>query len=74
VKVEIMTKQLTLKIVGMHCGGCSSSVEKALKGVVGVSYASIDLGAGKAVVDYDPDKADARKMADAVKKAGFAVG
>jgi copper chaperone CopZ len=69
-----MTKQITLKIVGMHCGGCSSSVEKALKGVTGVSSATVNLGTGKAVVDYDPEKADTHKMADAVKKAGFSVG
>ena len=69
-----MTEQITLKIIGMHCGGCVSSVEKALKGVSGVSAATVNLGAGKAVVDFDPDKTNDKEMAKAVKKAGFGVG
>ena len=69
-----MTKKITLKIIGMHCGGCSSSVEKALKGLPGVSSVAVDLSGGKAVVDYDPDKTNDKEMAKAVKTAGFSVG
>ena len=69
-----MTKQTTIKVVGMHCSGCSDNVEKALKGVEGVTAASVNLKAGKAVVDYDPAKASEQKLAKAVKDAGFGVG
>ena len=69
-----MTKQITLKIVGMHCAGCAGGVEKALKGISGVTAVSVNLGAGKAVVDYEPDKTNDKEMAKAVKLAGFSVG
>jgi copper chaperone CopZ len=64
-----MTK--TFKVTGMHCSGCSASVEKALKGVKGVSAVSVNLEGGKAVVDYDPAVANEKAMVQAVKKAGF---
>jgi copper chaperone CopZ len=69
-----MTKQTILKVTGMHCTGCSSSVEKALKGMKGVSAAKVDLKAGKATVDYDPEAVNEKEMAAAVKKAGFGAG
>jgi copper chaperone CopZ len=69
-----MTKQTTLKITGMHCSGCSASVEKALKGVKGVASAAVDLKAGKAEVEYDPSLAGEKELTGAVKKAGFSAG
>jgi copper chaperone CopZ len=68
-----MTKQTTLKVNGMHCEGCSSSVEKALKGVKGISAVKVDLKGGKATVDFDPEVVNEKDMAAAVKKAGFAA-
>ncbi len=58
----------------MHCGGCSASVEKALKSINGVSAVTVNLAAGKAVVDFDPDKTNDKEMAKAVKNAGFSAG
>jgi copper chaperone CopZ len=69
-----MTKQATMKVTGMHCSGCSASVEKALKGLKGISAVKVDLKGGKATVDYDPDVVNEKDMAAAVKKAGFSAG
>ena len=69
-----MNRQITLKITGMHCGGCSANVEKALKNLEGVSKVTVNLTEGKAVVDYDPDKTDDKTMVRAVKNAGFSAG
>jgi copper chaperone len=69
-----MTKQAMLKVTGMSCGGCASNVEKALKGVAGVSGVKVDLKAGKAAVDYDPARVGEKEIAAAVKKAGYGVG
>ena len=55
----------------MHCEGCASNVEKALKGIKGVSSAKVDLGASQASIEYDPAKTNPKAMAEAVKKAGY---
>jgi copper chaperone CopZ len=64
----------TLKVIGMSCGGCAGNVEKALKGVVGVASATVNLKAGKASVEYDPTKTNDTALAKAVKNAGYGVG
>ncbi len=69
-----MSKQAVLKVTGMSCSGCASNVEKALKGVPGVSGAKVDLKAGKATVDFDPAKTSEKELGQAVKKAGYGVG
>ena len=68
-----MTQKVNLNISGMSCKNCAAHVEKALKGVPGVTEARVDLKAGKATVDYDPAKAGEKEMAAAVKKAGYSV-
>jgi len=69
-----MTKNTTLKVIGMSCGGCAANVEKALKGVAGVSKATVNLKAGNASVEYDSDKTSDKDLATAVKQAGYGVG
>jgi copper chaperone CopZ len=69
-----MTKQAMLKVTGMSCSGCAANVEKALKGVDGVTKTTVDLKGGKATVEYDPAKTDEKSLAGAVKKAGYGVG
>jgi copper chaperone CopZ len=69
-----MTTQTTLKVIGMSCGGCAGNVEKALKGLSGVTKATVNLKAGNALVEYDPEKVTDKDMAKAVKSAGYGVG
>lgn len=69
-----MNKKTTLKVTGMSCSGCSANVERALKGVAGVSAASVDLKGSQATVEYDPAKTNEKEMAAAVKKAGYGAG
>ena len=39
-----------LKVTGMTCGGCTSSVTKALKAIAGVGDVNVSLAAGEATV------------------------
>lgn len=59
-----------LKIEGMTCMHCKMSVEKALKGVAGVTNAQVDLGKNEAVVS---GSAGREAMAKAVADAGYQV-
>jgi copper chaperone len=69
-----MTATTTLKVIGMSCGGCAGNVEKALKGLSGVTKATVNLKAGNAQVEYDPEKVTDKDLAKAVKNAGYGVG
>ena len=42
-----------VKVTGMTCGGCISSVTHALKAVSGVSDVDVSLSAGEATVKFD---------------------
>jgi copper chaperone len=42
--------EVTLKVVGMSCGGCVTSVEKAASRVNGVEGVQVDLKGGTAKV------------------------
>jgi copper chaperone CopZ len=69
-----MTATKTLKVIGMSCGGCAGNVEKALKGVSGVTKATVNLKAGNAQVEYDPERATETDLTKAVKNAGYGLG
>ena len=59
-----------LKVTGMNCGACVSHVTKALQGVAGVQSANVDLAAGSACVEHEPD-IEPQALIEAVTKAGF---
>lgn len=63
-------RETVLKIEGMTCMHCKMSVEKALKGVLGVTSAQVDLDKKQAVVAGSADQA---VMSKAVADAGFTV-
>ncbi|REL33252.1 Cu(2+)-exporting ATPase [Rhodohalobacter sp. SW132] len=63
---------VALQIDGMHCAGCVSSVEKALKSVSSVREASVNLSSEKAFVDIE-DGGDLDELIDAVTSAGYSA-
>ena len=64
---------LTLAIENMHCGGCLRSVERAALKVPGVRTARASLAAKRVSIVYDPDRAGAGDVIDALQAAGFAA-
>jgi copper ion binding protein len=63
--------RLELRIAGMTCQGCVRTIEKKLSTVVGVDYAHVNLGAGKAVVEYDDARTQPDELIRAVEQVGF---
>ena len=63
-----------LKVTGMTCGGCVSKVTHALKGVAGVTEASVSLAAGEAKVQFDEALTSPSQLKLAVQQAGYGVG
>lgn len=62
-----------LKITGMTCGGCTSSVTHALKAVSGVNDVQVSLSAGEAMVQYDEQLTSPDQLKMAVTSMGYGV-
>lgn len=62
-----------LNVTGMHCGGCTGKVTRALKAVAGVTEAKVSLTAGEAAVQYDERVASPGQLRTAVEAAGYGV-
>ncbi len=60
----------TLKVSGMKCGGCVSSVKDALEAVPGVESAEVRLEQADAVIT---GSADVGALLQAVEQAGFSA-
>lgn len=61
----------TITVKGMTCGGCVTSVTKALTGVQGVQEAKVDLEGAKATVTFDESKTNVGSLKEAVEDAGY---
>ena len=62
-----------LKVTGMTCGGCSSTVTHALQAVTGVGEVNVSLSTGDAAVQYDERLTSPEQLKSAVKGAGYGV-
>lgn len=65
------TKTVTIKVEGMKCAKCSSSVTKALKATAGVESAEVSSEKGEAVIKYDEAKLNEAKLREVINGTGF---
>jgi Cu+-exporting ATPase len=65
------TESLTLPVIGMTCAACQHHVESALKQTAGVESAHVDLMANRANVVFDPERASAKQLVEAIRSAGY---
>jgi len=64
---------VTLKIEGMSCGGCVSSVTNVLEPIDGINKVNVTLEPGEANLEYDPTKTNIEAFREAIEGAGFDV-
>ena len=64
---------IEIKIDGMTCGGCVTSVQKALTGRDGVSEAIATLDTGMVAIDFDASVIKQAELESAIQDAGFDV-
>ncbi|WP_267383899.1 heavy metal translocating P-type ATPase [Cyanobacterium sp. uoEpiScrs1] len=60
-----------LKLQGMSCAGCASTIEKAIQEVEGVNQGNVNFAISRATVTYDPEKTTLLIIQQAVKEAGY---
>lgn len=58
---------------GMTCAACQAHVEKAVRGVAGVSDVAVNLLSGSMAVDYDEASTSADAICQAVDRAGYSA-
>ncbi|WP_080419712.1 heavy metal translocating P-type ATPase [Burkholderia ubonensis] len=61
---------IVLTVEGMHCGGCTGRVQRALAGVPGVVDAAVDLADRSATVSAH-DAVDPARLIEAIGDAGY---
>lgn len=65
------TKTVAIRVEGMKCGRCSSSVAKALKATPGVEDAEVSTERSEAVVRYDDEKVTEARLREVINATGF---
>jgi copper chaperone CopZ len=61
----------TLKVNGMTCGSCVSTVTKALKSVGGVRDVTVSLDRSEARIEFDEGSTSPERLRAAVRQAGY---
>jgi copper chaperone CopZ len=69
--VSAPPRTATIRVEGMHCKMCSSSVAKALEATEGVEKVEVSHEKGVAVVQYDDEKVTEAKLREVINGTGF---
>jgi Cu+-exporting ATPase len=64
---------LQLKIGGMSCSFCVSTIHKAASRLDGVVEASVNLAHEEALVRFDPERISHQAIVDAIRDVGYSV-
>jgi Cu+-exporting ATPase len=67
----VVNEKVALRIGGMMCASCVSAVGEAIGEVEGVGDVSVNLGAERAYVTYNPKVASVADMRAAIEAAGY---
>src|SRR5437899_3739210 len=72
-KQEEKTKRTVLKIGGMHCAGCVSSIQKSVSDVPGVNKVEVNLATEKATLEFDQTIVKLDSIEKAIEEIGYKV-
>jgi Cu+-exporting ATPase len=66
-------KKTEVRITGMHCAMCATTIEKALNGMDGVHSAAVNLNSETASIEYDERKTDLSSIVKTIEETGYGV-
>ena len=66
-------KKTILKILGMSCASCASTIEKALKKEEGVFEINVNFASEKAFVEFDPEQVKIHQIIKVIEGVGYQV-
>ncbi len=68
---DVINEKSILKIGGMTCATCATTIENSLKKMDGTIDVSVNLGAEKAYVTYNPNTTTISEMKKSIEEAGY---
>ncbi len=66
-----MAKEQTYYVKGMHCAACEVLIEKKLLEITGVDSVEASTGKNQAVIEYEGEKPDIKKLNEIFKKDNY---
>jgi P-type Cu+ transporter len=70
-KTATNLENINLKLRGMSCAACASSIESVIRDVPGVAECNVNFGAEQAAVQYNPRQTSIEEIQKAVAEAGY---
>ncbi len=67
------TKKIQLKLGGLSCSFCASTLEKAFAKKEGIKKATVSLAHNEILVEYKPEKLTPNNIKDTIKDLGYIV-
>jgi len=65
------TRRTALKIGGMHCAGCVTSIQNYVSALEGVTKCEVNLAVEKATIEFDPTRTSLDIIEKAVEEIGY---
>lgn len=62
---------VTLRIYGMTCGSCTSTVESGIRGTPGVTSVAVSLTTETAKIEFEPSLVGPRELVERIEDMGF---
>ena len=73
-KVYTLTMEvLNLAVGGMHCGSCARTLSASLQVLPGVARVDARADTGRAIVTYDPQRAQPAAIRRQIETCGFEI-
>ena len=73
-RTAVTQREAALPISGMSCASCALTIETALRGLPGVSDATVNFAAEKALVHCAPEAVTLADMAHVIRDVGYEIG
>ena len=67
------SEKLQLKIGGMSCSFCTTTVQKAYRRMEGISDVHVSLAHEEALIEYDPTQRTPEELRDTLRQLGYTV-
>ncbi len=65
--------RIEMPVSGMTCAACARRIELRLRKTEGVGDANVNFATGRATVEYDPARTDARALRGRIEEIGYRV-